>query len=89
MVSLVRVLDLSPSGWSALEVTQRRLVLSGTRLPEPSPVLCTSAPTVSVVLSPRASQILTRVSNAVDTMRPLSSIKCRWKKKGLHGKRYC
>ena len=33
MVPLVRLLDLSPSGWSLLEVTQRRLVLSGTRLP--------------------------------------------------------
>ena len=56
MVSLVRVLDLSPSGWSVLEVTQRWLVLSGTRLPGPSPV------------SPRVSLALIRVSNAVDTL---------------------
>ena len=33
MVSLVRVLDLSPNGRSVLEVTQRWLLLSGTRLP--------------------------------------------------------
>ena len=36
VVSLVRVLDSSPSGRSVLEVTQRRLVLSGSRLPRPS-----------------------------------------------------
>ena len=44
VVSLVRGLDLSPS---VLEVTQRRLVLSGTRLLGPSPVFCTSAPLVN------------------------------------------
>ena len=57
---LVRVLDLSPNGWSVLE-TQRRLVLSGTRLPGPSPVFCTSAPVVIFVLT-------LRVSSSVDTM---------------------
>ena len=41
MVSLMRVLDLSPNGWSALEVTQRRLVPAGARLPTSFPVLCT------------------------------------------------
>ena len=61
MVSLVRVLDLSPSGWSALEVAQRRLDLSGTPVPGPSAVLCTSAPLLSFVLS-------LRVSIAADTM---------------------
>ena len=43
--SLVRGLDLSPS---VLEVTQRRLVSSGTRLLGPSPVFCTSAPLVNL-----------------------------------------
>ena len=60
MVSFVRVLDLAPSGWSALEVTQRRLVVSGTRLPELSPVACTllqSAPLARCLLSPRASLV--------------------------------
>ena len=51
-------LDLSPSGWSALEVTQRRLVLC---------TLLQCAPLVRCVLSPRASLVLIRVSNAVDT----------------------
>ena len=37
MVPLMRLLDPSPSGWSLLEVTQRRLVLSGMRLPGSSP----------------------------------------------------
>ena len=57
MVSLVRGLGVSPSGWSVLEVTQRRLVLCGTRLAEPPPLLCAFAPVVSFVLSPRVSQI--------------------------------
>ena len=55
------VCGVSPSGWSVLEVTQRRLVLCGTRLPEPPPLLCTFAPVVSFVLLPRVSQILIRV----------------------------
>ena len=62
--TLLRVLDLSPSCGSALEVTQRRLVLSGTRLPTSSPVLRTllqSAQLVKFVLSPRASLVVTRV----------------------------
>ena len=66
MVSLMRVLDLSPSGWCALEVTQRRLVLSGVRLPTSFPVLCTlfqSAPLVSFVLSLVFVWVLTRVSH--------------------------
>ena len=64
----MRVLDVSPSGCSVLEVTQRRLVLSGTRVPETSSVLCTSAPLVSFVLTARVSQVFIRISNAVDTM---------------------
>ena len=39
VVSLVSVLGLSPSGWIVREVTQRRFVQSGTRLPEP-PQFC-------------------------------------------------
>ena len=68
VVSLVRVLDLSPSDWSVLEVTQRWLVLSGTRSPGPSPVFRTSAPLVIFASSPCVSQALIRVANAVDTM---------------------
>ena len=50
MVYLVRLLDLSPCGWSVVEVTQRQLVLFGTRLPGSSPVFfCTSAPLVGFV----------------------------------------
>ena len=63
--------DLSPGGRSALEMTQRRLVLSGTRLSTASPVLCKmlqSAPLVRFVLSSRASLVFIRVSKAVDTM---------------------
>ena len=50
---------------SLLEVTQRWLVLYGTRLPGPSPVFCTSAPLVVFVLSPSVSQAVIRVSHAV------------------------
>ena len=76
VVCLVRVLGLSPSGWSTLGLTQRRLVQYGARLPTPTPVLCTffffSVSVARIVFSPLASQVLirvlVRVSNTVDTM---------------------
>ena len=52
-------------------MTQRRLVPLVARLSTSSSVLCTllqSVPLVRFVLSPRASLVLIRVSNAVYTM---------------------
>ena len=90
MVPLVRVLDLSPCGWSVLEVTQRWLVSSGTRPLDQHPVFCTSAPLVILVLSPSVSQALIRVSNAVDTMCPLSTLPVNaqlfWRKKRINSR---
>ena len=55
MVSLVRVLDLSPSGWSALEVTHNvgSFCLARTSLDHPQ--FC--ARLLRFVLSPRVSQV--------------------------------
>ena len=74
MAPLVPHIDLSPSGWRLLEVTQRRLVLSGTRLPGSSPAfwhVCSTGVffvSESVPQAPIRVSIFCKVSNAVDTM---------------------
>ena len=69
MVSLVRVLDLSPSGRSVLEVTRRWLVFCLARASlDHHQFSARLLQLVIFVLSPSVSQALTRVSNAVDTM---------------------
>ena len=72
LVPLVRVLDLSPCGWSVLEVTQSWLVLSGTRSLDQ--VQFSTRLLHWCFLFPSVSEDLIRVSIPVATICPLSAL---------------